>query len=88
MRARLRVSEGGLGFLSMEDTAPVAYLAGFVQALQAATLNIGNAEWANEALLECCGSGPVKAAREDRHCKSILPGARRVRRVLHCERLL
>jgi hypothetical protein len=26
------------------------------------------------ALLECCESGPVMAAREDRHCKSILPG--------------
>ncbi len=26
------------------------------------------------ALLECCESGPVTAAREDRHCKSILPG--------------
>jgi hypothetical protein len=41
--------------------------------LQAATLNIGNSEWANAALLECYESGPVRAAREDRHCKSILP---------------
>jgi hypothetical protein len=74
-QARLRVSEGGLGFLRMTKTAPVAYLAGFVQALQAGTINIDELKWADEAIKECYESGPVRAAREDRHCKTLLPGA-------------
>ena len=63
-QARLRVSKGGLGFLSLELIAPVAYIAGFAQALQARTLNIRDAAWAQASIDQCWNTGPVEAARD------------------------
>jgi hypothetical protein len=65
-QARLRVSEGGLGFMSLSDVAPVAYVAGYAQAWQAQTICTGPDEtWAQGALDECWDSGPVRAARAE-----------------------
>jgi hypothetical protein len=63
-QARVRLSKGGLGFQSVADTAPVAYIAGLVQALQAKVVNSHHHEWVEAAIGECWESRPIVAARK------------------------
>jgi hypothetical protein len=72
-QARMRLSKGGLGFQSFEDIAPVAYIAGLVQALQAKVVNIADHAWAQAAIDECWESRPIMAAR--RAPNTLLPMA-------------
>jgi hypothetical protein len=64
-QAQLRVSEGGLGFMPLEDLAPAAYVAGLAQAVQAGTDCVVDRSWVQASLDECWLSGPVRAAREE-----------------------
>jgi len=63
-QARVRLSKGGLGFQSVTDIAPVAYVAGLVQAMQAKVVNIVDDAWAQAAVDECWASRPISAARK------------------------